>query len=400
MLAMVGKRASACAPLIVETLGGGVEIIERLAAEWRALCAEGRSAQPFFQPEWIAAHVRAFAANKPLTVLTVRRQGTLRAVLPLIRERTPLHGVPVRKLRSLSNPHSCRFDLVVGRGDEAEAVRALWQTLQARDDWDVIELFDVPEGGLGEQLLTAAAHEGFPTGQWPMPAAPYLPFDLSRLTSQERLEATLKQASAKRRYDVRRLRRKLEEQAVVRVLCDEAATPTELARFYALERAGWKGQQGTAIACDKRLRQFYDEVATTKAAQGQFLLYRLEVGEQTIAMQFCITNGQTCYLLKPAYDESFRKYSPGHLLVAEVLGDLIERGLTNYDLLSPVSEWKNYWTKTARGQAHAYIFRRGVIGQTLHVWKFQVALRARQIKQRYHADSERGKSAGSASVSI
>jgi CelD/BcsL family acetyltransferase involved in cellulose biosynthesis len=395
MMAMVRKQEPSYVPLAVETLSGGVEVIERLTAEWQVLCAEGRSAQPFFQPEWIAAHVRAFVPDKQLTILTARRQGQLRAVLPLVRERTSLHGVPVRKLRSLSNPHSCRFDVVAGRGDEKEAVCALWQALQQRDDWDVIELSDVPEEGLGEQLLIEAANEGFPAGQWPMPAAPYLPFDLSAATTEERLDATFKQTSNKRRNDVRRLRRKLEEQAAVSVFCDEAATPTELAQFYALESAGWKGQQGTAIACDERLQQFYNELAQAKAARGRFLLYRMQAGEQTIAMQFCVTNEQTCYLLKPAYDESLRKYSPGHLLVAEVLPDLIERGLTQYDLLSPVSEWKNYWTKMACNQAHCYIFRRGTIGQALHAWKFQVALRARQMKQKYQAESAKREGAGS-----
>ncbi|MFN0124951.1 MAG: GNAT family N-acetyltransferase [Blastocatellia bacterium] len=371
------------APLLVEALSGGVEVIERLAAEWRALCAES----PFFQPEWIAAYVRAFAADKQLIVFTARRAGQLRAVLPLITERATLHGVPVRKLRSPSGVHSCRFDLVAGRGDEAAAVGAIWQALQQRKGWDVIELLDMPEGGLGERLLDLAANAAFPVGQWQMPAAPYLPFVVSGVTTEERLAATLQQASTKRRNDVRRLRRRLEEQDVVRVSCDEHATPAELARFYALERAGWKGQQGTAIACDERLRQFYDAVAQTKAAQGQFLLYRLDVGEQTIAMQFCVTEGQTCYLLKPAYDESFRKYSPGNLLVAEVLPDLLARGLTEYDLLSPASEWKNYWTKTTRKQAHCYLFRRGFIGHALHAWKFQVLRRVRQLRQNYQSVS-------------
>jgi CelD/BcsL family acetyltransferase involved in cellulose biosynthesis len=373
------------APLQVEELRGGVEIIERLAAEWRTLCAEEHRAQPFFQPEWIAAYVRAFAADKTLMLFTARRQGRLCAVLPLIHERATLHGIPVRKLRSPSNVHSCRFDFIVRSGAEEEAVQALWQALQQRSDWDVIELLDVPQDGLGERLQNCAANEAFPVGQWTMPAGSYLPLAVSGATTEAKLEATLQQVSLKRRNEIRRLRRKLEEQAVVRVSCEEQPERTELDRFYALERAGWKGQQGTAIACDDRVRLFYDTLAQTFAERGQVLLYRMDYGEQTIAMQFCVTNGTTCYLLKPAFDEAFRKYSPGHLLVAEVLRDLLERGLTAYDLMSPESEWKRYWTKTTHAQAHCYIFRQGFIGRTLHAWKFRALLRLRHLKHNHKA---------------
>src|SRR5262245_18652163 len=73
---------------VAEALSGGVEIIERLAEEWRALCAEGPCDQPFFRPEWIAAYVRAFAPEKKLLILTTRLDGRLRAVLPMVKEWT------------------------------------------------------------------------------------------------------------------------------------------------------------------------------------------------------------------------------------------------------------------------------------------------------------------------
>ena len=381
MLAMVRKQELVYAPLAVETLSGGVEMIERLTAEWRVLCAEGSSVQPFFQPEWIATYMRAFASHEQLIVYTVRRAGQLRAVLPLVVERAFLHGVPVRKLRSPSGVHSCRFDLVASPGEEEEAVQLLWQELRKKKDWDVLELFDVPQGGLGERLLSLAANEGFPTGMWDRPAGPFVLLTDDKYAGQGNAPA----ASTKFRSSLRRLRRKLEAQGVVQLGCEEDATPSALAQFYALERSGWKGRQGTAIDCDEGLRQFYDAIAQTAAAEGRLLLYHLECGKQTIAMQFCITYGNTCYLLKPAYDERFSAFSPGHLLTAEMLRDLVTRGLTVYDLLSPQSEWKSRWTKTVRGQSHLYIFQRGLIGRALHIWKFQVAQRARQMKRHFQS---------------
>lgn len=380
------KPEPARAPLIVTEQQGGVEVIERLAAEWRMLCAEGRSAQPFFQPEWMAAYVRAFAADKTLVVLTARRQGQLRAVLPLVSEHTTLHGIPVRKLRSPSNVHSCRFDLVTGADDEAEAVQAIWQALQQRTGWDVIELLNVPEGGAGERLLKFAAAEGHRVGQWEQPLGAYLSLSASAPPA-ETLPTLI---SSKLRKSLRYYRRNLEKQGAL--LCQRITVddPQTLARFYQLESTGWKGKEGTAIACTVPTRQFYDEVTRTATAFGYYTLYSLELNGQSIAMQYGLTYGGCFHLLKPAYDENFREYSPGHLLTAEVLCDLLTRGAQEYDFMSPLSEWKSRWAKSVRAQSHVYLFRRGFIGHALHAWKFRVALRARQLKQNYQAGLTQG----------
>ena len=380
---MVAKQqlmqSAAPASLIVEELSGGVEVIERLTVEWQNVCLEGRFAQPFFQPEWVAAYLRAFAADKTLVVFTVRRQGQLRAVLPLVAEFTTLHGVPVRKLRSPSNVHSCRFDLVVGKDDESETINVLWQALRQKNNWDVIELLDVPEGGAAEQLLRLAAAEGYQGGQWKQPPGAYL-----ALPESDRREETLSAlTSSKLRKSLRYYRRNLEKQGVLRFKSIAVDDQKMRESFYQLESAGWKGNQRTAIICEEQTKKFYDEVARTAAQSGYYTLYSLELNENPIAMQFGLTYGGCFHLLKPAYDENFREHSPGHLLTYEVLSDLIACGGREYDFMSPTSEWKSRWANAVRAQSHLYIFRRGFIGQALHIWKFQIALRMRQLKQKY-----------------
>ena len=378
------EKQTAPAPLIVEEFTGGVELIERLAVEWRKLCAEGRCAQPFFQPEWIAAYLRAFAADKQLIVFTVRRQGKLRAVLPLITETATLHGVPVRKLRSPSNVHSCRFDLVVGDEDEAETINALWQVLRQKKSWDVIELLDVPEGGASEKLLRLATAEGHRGGQWTQPSGAYL-----TLPEAGNFEVMLQElTSSKLRKSLRYYRRNLEQQGALRFSRCALDDQQLRERFYQLESAGWKGAEGTAIACAAQTRQFYDEVAGAAAKLGYYTIYSLTLNQHTIAMQFGLNYGGRFHLLKPAYDENFSEYSPGQLLTYEVLGDLLARGRTEYDFMSPISEWKSRWAKAARAQSHLYIFRRGLMGYALHAWKFHVMWQARQIKQQFQAKPE------------
>jgi CelD/BcsL family acetyltransferase involved in cellulose biosynthesis len=364
-----------------EVFEGGAEVIERLADEWRALCAEGPCDQPFYWPEWVATYLRAFAPERKVLLFTARVAGRLRAVLPLIQEWALFHGLPVRKLRSAANVHSCRYDLVHGAGDEVETVaRAVWQMLRQRRGWDVIQVCDVPQGGACESLLRAAESDGYPTGQWKQSPGPYitLPGD-----AKATLDQALAHTGSKFRSSIRRKRRKLGEEGELRLRRITEALPAELELFYQLENAGWKGQHGTAIACDRQTRQFYDEVARRAAQVGYFLLYRLDCGERAVALQYGLSYGESFFLLKPTYDEHFRQASPGHVIMHEILRDMLARGQREFDFLMPVMEWKREWATGLRPHSICYIFARNHIGRALHAYRFRLLMAARQVKRKW-----------------
>ena len=65
---------------------GGLEVIERWADAWRVLCDEAVDGQPFYRPEWIAAHIRAFTPHAKVVLLTVTSAGKLLFILPLLEE--------------------------------------------------------------------------------------------------------------------------------------------------------------------------------------------------------------------------------------------------------------------------------------------------------------------------
>ena len=77
--------------------------------------------------------------------------------LPLVRRKTFFGGLPARTLHSLSNVHSCRFDLSCASVHRENAAHAIWDVLRADDSWDVIEAQHVPVGGAFESLMKLAA---------------------------------------------------------------------------------------------------------------------------------------------------------------------------------------------------------------------------------------------------
>jgi len=364
---VANELSRAPGPPLTQSLVGGVELIESLGDEWRALCAEGPSSDPFFRPGWIAAYLRAFEPKARLRIVVVRADGRVRLILPLLEERSTLRGFPVRKLRAAAGVHSCRFDLVRGQGDAEPWIHAAWSHLRQTGGWDVIEICDVPAGGAVERLAAHAAADGHPTGAWESMRTPYV-----RLSGAKDVDEILKRTGSHFRANLRRRRRRLEEKGALRMRRIDGADPEALSRFYELERMGWKGDRGTAIDCDRRTRQFYDEIARWGAAEGILSLRALELDGRAIAMHYGLTSGGRYLLPKPAYDPSLSSCSPGQLLLHEVLRDGIEHGLTEFDFLGPWMEWKADWTQDVRPHHWHYVFRRGALGKALHAAKFRL----------------------------
>ena len=355
-------------PIVAEVHHGGIELVERLAAEWRELCLESPGDEPFYHPEWIEAYLRAFAPSAKLRVITARAGGRLKAILPLTPSREYFSGLPARILRSPSNVHSCRSDLVRGAGASGDAAAmAIWNHLRESRDWDVLELLSVPAGGAAEMLVAAAQHDGFLTGQYLAMSSPYI-----TLAGRGGEDWWLQQTDSKFRGNLRRRMRKLTAEDPVTLTRIETADPEALQRFYDLEQRGWKGRAGSAIADDAEVRMFYDLAAATAAQQGYFSLYFLEWKGRVLAGHFGLTYKGVYMVPKLAYDEDFQQYAPGHVMIYEVVGDCVRRGLREFDFLGHAVSWKKEWTQEQRTLSYRYIFRQGLLGRALHTVKFKI----------------------------
>ena len=337
-----------------------IDWIESHAEEWRELCAEGPCDQPFFRPEWIVSYLRAFAPGQLVLMITVREAGRLRAVLPLLRETSFAWGLPFTTLRGAANVHSCRFDIIHGRGPGANAaIGAVWAYLKGLPDWDVIQLPDVPEGGAGEQLMMAAEEDGFLSCRCESMRSPRIDLrgrscgaDFSQFGQKSHF-----------RHSLRRWRRNLEKNGPLSLRRVHKADSGCLEQFYNLERSGWKGKKSTAIACSKEVRQFYDLVAKSAEDFGYLRLYALDQGSATVAAHFGLAYQQRYYPLKVAYDESYSKCAPGHLLLGAILEDCVQQGMQEFDFLGQWQEWKAEWASEARPHAHCYVYRKSLSGR-------------------------------------
>ncbi len=360
----------------IDVLRGGLEQIDALAPEWRGLCESNPESGPFVRPEFIHTYLNAFEPGADLLVFTARCGKDLLAILPLIAEKVRFGGLPARKLRGAAGTHSARFDLACASGPQGkDAIAAIWQSLQTRADWDMIELPLVPSPSEARNLVAVAEENGFPTGWWDAYPGPYIPID----GEDPRTEPWLQATSANFRQRVRRLRRKAQAEGELELQSFDFPQRGVLEQFYSLEGAGWKGQHGTAIICDPSTRLFYDELARVAGEQGYFRCYFLTLKDQVLAGFLGLHDGKRFFMLKPAYNENFAHYSPGHLLAACAIKDCAEHGLREFDFMPPALRWKTDWSSSLRPSGYGYIFRKNLYGEMLWGIKFRLRPWVRQM---------------------
>jgi CelD/BcsL family acetyltransferase involved in cellulose biosynthesis len=361
--------------LTVSCVEGGIELIDNLESSWIRLTEEGPCHEPFFQPGWIRAYIQAFSPQSTMLMISVWNGYELRGVLPLIKEHTFLGGLPVCRLRSASNLHSCRFDIVHGATDKEAVASAIWSHLVALE-WDVIEIRDVPDGGAFEICAQNSTSAGNPVAIVESLKSPFLRLNQSMdLSNRGR-------SCRKFRSRLQKKRQRLEVAlGDVKVIRETKYNSDTLAQFYELEGAGWKGRNKSAIKCSEQTRNFYTAVAADAAKNNCLCFNSLKAGDRIIAMQFGILVGNTYFVPKVGYDEKFAEYSPGQMLVGEVISEFGKSRVEKYDFLGIQAEWKRIWTDQARPHFSYFVFRAGLKGRFLHTYKFEIRRFLSQMKR-------------------
>jgi CelD/BcsL family acetyltransferase involved in cellulose biosynthesis len=319
---------AACAPGRPAVAPGGLSVsfapaaerLDSLQEEWQALAA--RASEPNAFSEWwfVVASVRHLADDS-VRIAEVRDGGLLIGLLPLVVERH--YGrVPVAFVQNWRHHHQFLGAPLVRQGRE----QAFWQTLLlALDDarWapGFLHLRDLPEGCPLHQALIAAATA---TGR----AAPIVyrearAFLQTPLTPAEYFSQTVRK---KKRKELGRLRNRLAELGALttRVFGPSDDLGAWCDNYLKLEQSGWKGREGSALACRPATEHFFRDALAGANQSGRLQLLALELDGRPIAMLVNFLASPGSFSFKTAFDEEYARFSPGVLIQIENLA-ILER---------------------------------------------------------------------------
>lgn len=296
----------------------GIVAVADLSAEaWDDLGHRAGPSHPYYGRRVLSAHARAGLLPHDLRILTVSEGGRLDALLPF-RLRRDISGLGGLVARPFLSPYITSTEPMIVQGEGRElALSALAAGLRYASGgrawrWPLLAV-DAPNGA---DLLRALSAAGWQSGR-------AMAFERPILDRRASQEAYLDGHPNRSRFkDLRRRLRRLGEIGRVEV---ESATAGPRLRalveaFLSLERSGWKGEAGTALACTRE---------TTALAHGLFAASddgpvgaradAILLDGRAVAVSLALTGGGVATLLKTTFDESLRQHAPGLLLEVEIV---------------------------------------------------------------------------------
>lgn len=280
------------------------------SATWNELSANALVENPFYSRQVVLAGLNTIDRHTAIEAIAIRgSRGGLLGLFPFTRRRRPFEVAD-----ALCNLYTYSSTPLI-RCDHGDIAIAAWlDTIQTSGSvprfWRFqhfhlkSQVFVLLKAVLASRSLQAAAVTEYKRPQ------------LTRVNGG--LERHIAQALPKhRRKDIERRIRRLRELGDLRF--ERVREPTLVAKrleqFLELENAGWKGSRGTAFLSKDDDAAFARDAFSPHQRDGcQVTIDTLLLDDKPLAFSINLRASNTAFTPKGAYDERFRRYSPGLVL--------------------------------------------------------------------------------------
>jgi CelD/BcsL family acetyltransferase involved in cellulose biosynthesis len=300
--------------------------LEALGAEWDVLAAP--RLLPMLSHAWVLACAETLYREDDLHVVTVRVDGVLVAVAPMIVRRSAgVEHLGLIGSSFLFEPSGLLYD-------SDDSLRMLVRAIVGAGKPVVLSRIPsqspiIPEFKAGHRLVIAK----MVVGTLGVPISSDWDDYIAHLSSR-------------RRYDMRRARRRAEEagKLTVRVYSPRPEQVEEMFEaFVRIESSGWKARNGSSLSYRHHLRRFFLRYATRASQLGILRFSFLHIDEEPIAAQYSVEYLNRLWVLKIGYNEAWSRCSPGWQLLAETMHHAFDRKLESYEFLGSEEHWLHGW---------------------------------------------------------
>ncbi|MAM94202.1 GNAT family N-acetyltransferase [Parvibaculum sp.] len=334
--AVVRGQSLAPVGLTVSSFSG--DSIDELVPEWRALELRRPHAATAFQSCDLLLHWARYFTNErnELRVVAVREKGELVLVWPLAVEKTPFGRIA----GWAGDPVGQYGDVVAAEGGARDAwIERAFAEIGNWSDVDFLCLRGVRADGAIAGWAARRAREIGPVLEAPA-------FDAASFADAATFVAA-------RWPEAKRNEKRMKKLAALGDIHFEVLAPGEraaelVARGFAFKRE-WlasRGLYGRALI-DRRTEDCLVALARDDTAASGITVSHLTVGGESAAVEIGFRRGGKHYAYMGTFSPAFAKQGPGHVATEFTIRDCIDRGLTEYDPLPPVADYKLSWSNAS-----------------------------------------------------
>jgi CelD/BcsL family acetyltransferase involved in cellulose biosynthesis len=284
---------------------------------WQTLVGRAAEPNPFFGPAFVQASADSW--GEPAELLVIRDGTSWLACLPLTRAGRWRRLKPFAHAERWLPEYTYFATPLVDRDALRPAAAALAHAL-VRDERAALVVLDPldADGSVGPDLVAALEAQG---------SRPIVYEEFKRAAVRRRPEPTyLDTVSAKRRKELRRLKRRLEREVGAGLAVEDlSGQPEACEAFLEMELSSWKGDNDTALASRPEDAAFFRALCGQPMGEGGLQILALQGGGRTVAMQCNLIQSGVMFGFKVAYERELARFSPGVLLEVDALEVFHER---------------------------------------------------------------------------
>jgi CelD/BcsL family acetyltransferase involved in cellulose biosynthesis len=304
-------------------------------AQWAALLEDSAHANVYHQPAlvraWAETHGRALGAE-PLFALASNSSGA-RVLLPLVVVTQRGRRTARRSLTAAGESFFGYHDPLVSGGADAADWIGFWNAVRRETASEC------------DQALLRFVHQPFAAGPLAASGEPTPVLDLSGSAD---LDDVLARCSANHRGDVRRRLRRIREEGHVTLAVHDSASLDAAVRdftqgFVPAYSAYWRARPEGCMLDRPGVADFVNRVLGDGLRGGWAHYAVLKIGDRPIAWHLGLTFRDALYWWIPAHDEVWQTFSPGKVLLAELIAGAIRSGTRTLHFLTGVQRYKLDW---------------------------------------------------------
>jgi CelD/BcsL family acetyltransferase involved in cellulose biosynthesis len=332
--------------------------LEELAPEWGQLESSLAEHSIFASPRWGLRWWDHFGRGRALHLIGARRAEELVALAPLCTRRR--FGVRIAEFLGSEERDATSVLTAPGQDGLARSVAGLVLDL---DDWDLLDLWCVPDGSptavaFADALAERGAH-----------------YELVQMTRNPVLDLSTDDwdASASRSR-LRRLgakRRALERLGKLELGFprDGLDLETALAALRILHAKRWQSKGETSPLQVAEYWSWVHGITVNAAQEGWLYFPRLLLDGRLVATGIYFLHRRRLFFWMGAYDADYARQSPFHLLTLAVIEEVRSAGTADVlDFGAGDESYKFHWTQTSVPLLRIMAWR-GQRGRAAHLWQ-------------------------------
>lgn len=312
------------------------EQFEALREDWNRLFKQDEDSIVYQSYAWCHACWKHRAGNAQLAVIVIHEHDRMIGLAPFQVKRRFLG---VAQIEPIDCGHYTYFRPIAppGRDDVVEAMAM--QLISAFPGGVVhIPYYDVSDSRANVFLGTLATL-GWSKASWPRNVSHYI-------YQPGGFEQYIALKSSKSRNNIKRWRRKLEEQGRVRIehFLENWQDEQVVERIAGIQQRSWLIKRGQCPINSP----FYKDMILALGQESLSEVFILSINDEDVAyiLNLCTPSLSLLYYL--GFDEKFAALMPGKVLLEICIEKTLNRGVPSYDFLFGEGEYKRFWANQTR----------------------------------------------------